>query len=234
MIKRPLDPTATRAADQALAAKTGGRPLTMSPEDAALRADWVQAYNASLPPPKAPTPLGNAPREMGSSIQQCPLPPPPPETEFQKNFKKWTNGLTVQESIDLYHVQTGKTLTEEEVKTLFDDPTKAKEMLEADKDLHSVYRDILNSHAPATEKDAIAAGYTQPTFLGSEFLGRWYHDPWVNSKYVDPTGHLESVFDGDGNLVSSNDYKGTFNFFPPDQAGDHKLADVDPYRKWGN
>lgn len=44
---RPLDPAAIAAADAAVAAETGGRPLTMGPEDAALREKWMDAYVAA-------------------------------------------------------------------------------------------------------------------------------------------------------------------------------------------
>lgn len=233
-IKRPLDPGATRAADRALAIKTGGRPLTMSPEDAAMRAEWARVYKASLQSTNPPTAPASGQRDIGSSVQFCPVPPAPTETKFQQDFKAWTNGLTVQESIELYKEQTGKTLTEAEVETLFTDADKAKAMLMADKELHTVYRSILNNNAPATQVEAVKAGYTQPTLLGSKFLANWYHDPWNNAKYVSPSGHLEAVFDADGNLVSSNDYKGTFNFFGPDQKSSHVAADVDPYNHWGN
>jgi hypothetical protein len=45
--KRPLNPAAVAAANEALAEKTGGRPLTMSPEDAELRAEWMDHYLAA-------------------------------------------------------------------------------------------------------------------------------------------------------------------------------------------
>jgi hypothetical protein len=40
----PLDPSAVRAANAAVAADTGGRPLTMGPEDAEHRKKWMDAY----------------------------------------------------------------------------------------------------------------------------------------------------------------------------------------------
>lgn len=45
--ERPLDPDAVRAADAAIAEKTGGRPLTLGPEDADLRRQWMDAYLAA-------------------------------------------------------------------------------------------------------------------------------------------------------------------------------------------
>lgn len=40
----PLNPLAVYAANKALERETGGRPLTMEPQDAALRKKWVDAY----------------------------------------------------------------------------------------------------------------------------------------------------------------------------------------------
>lgn len=45
--RKPIDPDAARAADEAIASETGGRPLTMGPEDEALREKWMDAYIAN-------------------------------------------------------------------------------------------------------------------------------------------------------------------------------------------
>jgi len=45
--KQPLDPNAVAAADAAMAGITGGRPLTMAPADAELRARWMDHYVAA-------------------------------------------------------------------------------------------------------------------------------------------------------------------------------------------
>lgn len=47
-LTRPLDPNAVQAANAAVAQQTGGRPLTMSREDAPLRRLWNEAYLAEL------------------------------------------------------------------------------------------------------------------------------------------------------------------------------------------
>ncbi len=44
----PLDPDCVERADAAVLFKNGGRPLTMSNEDCALRAEWLVAYNKAL------------------------------------------------------------------------------------------------------------------------------------------------------------------------------------------
>ncbi|MFN7935041.1 MAG: hypothetical protein U0R19_17055 [Bryobacteraceae bacterium] len=44
---KPIDREAARAADEAIARETGGRPLTMSREDEALREKWMDAYIAN-------------------------------------------------------------------------------------------------------------------------------------------------------------------------------------------
>jgi hypothetical protein len=43
----PLNPDAARAADDAVNAQTGGRPLTTGPEDEDLRRQWMEAYEAA-------------------------------------------------------------------------------------------------------------------------------------------------------------------------------------------
>ena len=48
--KRPLNPAAVKKADAAVAAKTGGRPLTNDPKDAQLRKEWMDAYIAAAGP----------------------------------------------------------------------------------------------------------------------------------------------------------------------------------------
>ena len=40
---RPLDMDAVAAANEAVRAETGGRPLTNQPEDFALRKKWMEA-----------------------------------------------------------------------------------------------------------------------------------------------------------------------------------------------
>lgn len=146
---------------------------------------------------------------------------------FDEHFKQVT-GVSVEDSIALYKAQTGEDLTSENVKKLFSDPEYAKKQLMADENLHKVYRSILNSNVPQTKDKAKELGFKKMSFIGS-----WYHNPWKNTKWVGPKGHLEVVYDGKGNVVSDKKYLGTFNFFGPGNGG-HWPADVDPYDKWGN
>lgn len=46
-LQRPLDPKAVQSANAAMMAETGGRQLTMGPEDAELRKKWTDAYLAA-------------------------------------------------------------------------------------------------------------------------------------------------------------------------------------------
>ncbi|WAC21842.1 hypothetical protein OVA24_10650 [Luteolibacter sp. SL250] len=233
MITRPLDPNAVAAADAAILAKTGGRKLTMAPEDAALRKEWADQYKKSLPPADNPAPPPQQ-RDMGASQEICPLPPTPEKSEFDKKFEAATGGMTVDESIDLYKKQTGKDLTREQVEAMFTDSDSAKALLEADKDLHTTYRDILNTNIPASKEDAEAQGFKKLPWHQSIFHQDYYNPFGSNEKYVSADGHREVVFDSNGEVVSDRSNLGTFNFFGPDKAGDHKAADVDPYMKWGN
>jgi hypothetical protein len=151
-------------------------------------------------------------------------------SEFGQQFEK-TTGMPISESIVLYKARTGNDLTPETVEKLFTDPEFAKKALMEDKSLHTVYRDILNTNIPTTEATAKKAGFTKLDVHQSVFHNPWYN-PWMNLKYVGPDGHLEAVYDSEGEIVRDKKYKGTFNFFGPDQAGNHKAADVDPYIEW--
>ena len=70
-------------------------------------------------------------------------------------------------------------------------------------------RDSYNE-MPPTEADAIAAGWQK--------LSNWrnlMHNPILNVKYIDPTGHLEAIYRrSDGGLVVGK-YGGTYNIFSP-------------------
>ncbi|MBL4868563.1 MAG: hypothetical protein JKY67_19535 [Pseudomonadales bacterium] len=147
---------------------------------------------------------------------------------FGERFQNIT-GMSVEDSISLYKSQTGEVLTVDQVEKMFTNSSYAKEQLMANKNLHTVYRNILNSNAPQTAAAAATAGYQKLGFWKSIF-----HNPIVNSKWVGPSGHMEGVYNSKGNIVNSNSVRGTFNFFGPSQAGAHKAADVDPYFKWGN
>lgn len=150
------------------------------------------------------------------------------EEEFAERFEDIT-GMTLEDSIKLYEEQTGEELSASTVQTLFSDPVKAGEILMKDENLHTTYRNILNSNIPATAEAAEEAGFEKLPFMKSIF-----HNPFANSKWVGPNGHLEAVYDGNGDLVTSNSVKGTFNFFGPDNASGHTAADVKPYFEWGN
>lgn len=233
MIARPLDPSGVAAADAAILAKTGGRKLTMELKDADLRKEWADKYKQELATLKKPTPPMQE-REMGSSVEVCPMPPAPAKTEFDKKFEKATGGMTVDESTALYKKQTGKDLSREQVEVMFTDSDKAKTMLKADKDLHTSYRDILNTNIPASKSDAEKQGFIKLPWQKSIFHQDYFNPFGSNEKYVSADGHREVVFDSNGDVISDRSNIGTFNFFGPDKAGDHKAADVDPYVKWGN
>ena len=150
------------------------------------------------------------------------------QQQFKDYFKEVT-GMSVEDSINFYKAQTGKTLTVDQVQKFFTDPAYAKEQLMNDKDLHTTYRNILNSNVPTTESAAASAGYQKLGFWKSIF-----HDPLSNSKWVGPHGHMEGVYDSEGIIVTSDSFKGTFNFYGPDQSSAHTDADIYPYFKWGN
>ena len=161
---------------------------------------------------------------------------------FEENFKLLV-GLSVQESIQKYHQvcqllkSACKPLTKTMVTDLFRDAESSNKLLMADKNLHWIYRvDILNSNTAKTIPEA-----KQRCFKLLGFFKSMFHSPWYgfkigsrNSKYVDLSGHMESVFDPSGKVVIDIKLLGTFNFFGPDEAGAHWDADVEPYKEYDN
>jgi hypothetical protein len=67
---RPLDPDAVAAADAAVAPETGGRRLTMGPEDQQLRDKWMRAYVAAGGKVEPIKPKNRAPN---GCTENCPL-----------------------------------------------------------------------------------------------------------------------------------------------------------------
>lgn len=165
-----------------------------------------------------------------SAVVPCPLPVVNPA--FRDKFQKMA-GMSLDDSLKHYKDLTGKDIDPKQVQKMFNDATYARDLMLADKDIHTIYRDLLNTNVPKTKEDAIRLGYTKLSVLTSI-----YHNPvtdmWKNTKFVSADGHLEAVYDEHGELVDSNDFKGTFNFFGPDQASGHAAADVETYSKWGN
>lgn len=149
-------------------------------------------------------------------------------SDFDSFFES-TVGMTVEQSILLYNRQTNQSLTQEQVRRLFNDPIYARDTLMADKNLHETYREILNSNIPATEEEAIARGFKKMHPILSIYHNT-LTDPMANSKYVGPNGHLEVVFDRSGSRVENADHAGTFNFFGPDDTSGHIDADIIPYK----
>jgi hypothetical protein len=72
--KRPLNPDAVQAANAALADETGGRQLTMGPEDGALRKKWMDAYLAAGGKADPDTPAGGASGGGSKPAAPCPIP----------------------------------------------------------------------------------------------------------------------------------------------------------------
>jgi hypothetical protein len=151
----------------------------------------------------------------------------------EENFTKWTGGLSKAETQILYKAETGKDISDESIKVLFTNPEKARDILEKDKDIHTIYRDILNRNHPTTLTELennpnwteLSTG--KAVFHGSITRG--------NRKFVSKDGHREVIIAPDGSIDNRNEFKGTFNFFSPnDYPGSHITADVDPYVKHGN
>jgi hypothetical protein len=67
---RPLNTDAVKAANAAVAAETGGRPLTLGPADAALRKKWMDAYIAAGGKSETIEPGGKKPGEVVASCER--------------------------------------------------------------------------------------------------------------------------------------------------------------------
>ncbi len=55
-----------------------------------------------------------------------------------------------------------------------------------------------------------------------------------NTKWISPGGHMEVVFDLNGNVVTDALNVGTYNFVSPSNILGHYIFDVEPYEQWGN
>lgn len=80
-LKRPLDPEAVKFANSAIAKKTGGRPLSMGPEDSALREEWAENYREALAKAGrvAPESKGKSTTKPAAAISACDSEEPPRE-----------------------------------------------------------------------------------------------------------------------------------------------------------
>ena len=66
----PLDPEAMRAANAAMSDETGGRRLTMGPEDLELRKKWMDAYIAAGGDYKVVKPSGKNPKDPKAPLSR--------------------------------------------------------------------------------------------------------------------------------------------------------------------
>ncbi|MGE4444338.1 MAG: RHS repeat-associated core domain-containing protein [Candidatus Altimarinota bacterium] len=109
------------------------------------------------------------------------------------------------------------------------------------KKLHYARNDY-NTNLPSSIEEARNQGWIEPTLLGSKYAAAFYHqDPEIKGnelKFVSPDGHKEIIFTQTGDIVNSDKYMGTYNFFNPSGTIDdkylHSKYDISPYSKWGN
>ena len=148
---------------------------------------------------------------------------------FEAKFLERT-GIPLSDALAQYKADTGKDLSPTTVELLFTDRGFAMAATSADPTLHHEFRDICNSRVPRSAQEADAMGWT---VLSNKQAA--YHDPENNYKFVAPDGHREAVYSrADGSLVSSDEYKGTFNYFPPTDPIGHTMGDIVPYKIRGN
>ena len=177
---------------------------------------------------KGKPPVNPTEEDMGAQSEAEVLelaPQTPADPELEAIVGRATDGMTVAEVQSAYLQKTGRTLSQETLKTLFTDPYAARKMLMEDSTLNVELRDILNRNVPAKESDIDMTKWRKLTKTESSF-----HDPANKVKYVsEPGGHLEAIFNKDGSLDTTSIYRGTFNYFGPDNGNGHNLADVDPF-----
>ena len=167
---------------------------------------------------------------------------------FEEEFQQKTGGLTMDRAITLYELETGETVEDRDafkdmIQTLFTDDKEARRILTSNPSLDREFRDILNTNVPG-QMPTETIEVDGQTFYVDENGERWirlapgksvFHNPlydWTrNSKFVSEDGHREPVYDRNGILVRGEDsvYRGTFNFFGPDQESEHTNADVLPW-----
>jgi hypothetical protein len=111
-------------------------------------------------------------------------------------------------------------------------PVQLSGIIEPLKDLH-YSRNSLND-PPKTEEEAIANDWIKLKPWQTVFHSQGENCE-ANVKYVDPTGHMEVIFDHLGQRVDDPKNMGTYNYYNPitDPAG-HAIYDVVPYLFWGN
>ncbi|MEG3768905.1 hypothetical protein [Alteromonas sp. 14N.309.X.WAT.G.H12] len=93
-----------------------------------------------------------------------------------------------------------------------------------------------NNNSPDTESEAKSSelGFEQLEKPKSVFHMQGEGGE-QNKKYISEDGHHEAVYDGEGNLVTDDLNKGTYNFADPiDNPFEHVRKDVAPYFLYGN
>ncbi|MDR0444500.1 MAG: hypothetical protein LBH44_13965 [Treponema sp.] len=155
-------------------------------------------------------------------------------TPFRSDFFKKT-GQTTTEVLDWYNTKfPDKQITEGTLITLFTDRRKAMILLITNKTLHRDLREQLNINGPETRGEAEAKWDKPLPPEDSVFHAPFF--PFYNTKWVEPEyGHIERVFDKNGNRVTNNLFKDSFNFFShKTNSLGHFMADVIPWLIWGN
>jgi hypothetical protein len=149
-----------------------------------------------------------------------------PMEQFGDEFSKATGGRTIQGTIDWYNSGNfdGGPLTESMLFDLFNDPSKAHNLLMNNVHLHKDLREYLNESNDMVE------------WKKAPGIVNLFHGFWKNDKYLSTDGYRERIRARNGGAEEKSDrYKSSFNFFPfKKSVWGHYLADVYPASKWGN
>jgi hypothetical protein len=91
---------------------------------------------------------------------------------------------------------------------------------------------------PSSIEEAEKLWWKQPKLFWSASLASKYHQDknieWIELKYVSIDWHKEIIFTQNSQIISSDEYMGTYNFFSPSKKVMHTLYDVQPYNEWWN
>ena len=96
-----------------------------------------------------------------------------------------------------------------------------------------MFRNANQPDVPRSADEAREADWRQMSEFESEFHRRGPNGD-ENTKWIDPEGKMEAVYDGNGELVTDELNGGTFNYTSPDDWAGHFRDDVLPFLILGN
>ena len=124
-------------------------------------------------------------------------------------------------------------------------PQNIIDLIHAKKDIENILENLKKQHynrlnlslqqlneLPRSPEEAIAKGYTKATYFENRYHVN--NGMWSNEKYINRVTGQEVIFDRYGNIVTSPENIGTFNYGTDPNSKEHFYYDVLPYWIWGN